>query len=71
MTVSARPRDFAGAHLQTKVADLTAVLAALPAASASAKNAAAVELDLAQRELLYHYMSTGRLLAANILSTMT
>lgn len=35
------------------------------------KEAMKVKLDQLQRELVYHYLDTGRLTAANILSTMS
>ena len=69
MTVSALPRAADGAALATKVTALSTQATAL--ANGSAKFAAQAALDRAQRELVYHYLDTGRLTAANILSTMT
>jgi cellobiose-specific phosphotransferase system component IIA len=71
MTVSAYPRDHDGAALSTSVTARTTAYNAIPAASASAKATAAQALDQAQRELVNHYLGTGRLLASSILSTMT
>lgn len=71
MTVSPRQGDTAGTLLNTNVSALSAAATAISAASTSAKAAAAAALDQAQRELVYHYLSVGRLTAANILSTMT
>jgi hypothetical protein len=69
MTVSASSKDSDGALLQTKIAALsTAVTAAVGKAHYAALSAA---LDQAQREAVYHFLDTGRLLASSILSTMT
>lgn len=69
MTVSALPKDAAGAQLATSVASLTTSLAAAAGKPQAASMSAA--LDQANRELVYHYLDTGRLVAATILSTMT
>jgi len=71
MTVSALPKDLDGARLTTAVTNATTTLNGISSASTSAKIAAAAALDQAQRELVLHYLETGRLTAANILSTMT
>lgn len=69
MTVTASPRDTDGAALSVKVTGLSTQVTAL--ANGSAKVAASALLDQTQRELVYHYLDTGRLTAASILSTMT
>ena len=69
MTVSAYPKDSAGAALSAKVTALSTQATAL--GNGPAKVAAAALLDQTQRELVYHYMAQGRLTAASILSTMT
>lgn len=69
MTVKPSAKDSDGGALDVKVTSL----AATATASAGKPQAAAISaaLDQAQRELVYHYLDTGRLTAANILSTMT
>lgn len=69
MTVTALPKDTTGAALAAAVTTLSTQASAL--SNGPAKVAAAALLDQAQRELVYHYLDTGRLVAANILSTMT
>ncbi len=69
MTVTASPKDIDGMNVNTKVANLTAAVAAV--SSPLTKAAVSQVLDQTQRELVNHYMETGRLTAANILSTMT
>ena len=71
MTVTAYPKDVAGAVLQTKVANAQTAFNSISPASASAKAAAATALDQAQREAVEHYLATGRITAASILSTLT
>lgn len=69
MTVTPSTKDADGSTLNTKVTALqTTATAAAGKPQAAAISAA---LDQAQRELVYHYLDTGRLTAANILSTMT
>lgn len=69
MTVTPSAKDSDGAALNTKVTSLsTAVTAAAGKAQAPSLSAA---LDQAQRELVYHYLDTGRILASTILSTLT
>lgn len=69
MTVKPTARDAAGVDLDTKVTALsTAATAAAGKAQAAALNAA---LDQAQRELVYHYLDTGRITAASILSSLS
>jgi di/tricarboxylate transporter len=69
MTVTASPKDSDGAALSAKVTALTTAQAAV--SSPLTKAALSAVLDQTQRELVYHYLDTGRLVAANILSTMT
>ena len=69
MAVKPFPKDSDGAVLDTKVTALSTQSTAL--SNGPAKFAAQAALDQAQRELVYHYLDTGRLTAANILSTMT
>ena len=69
MTVSASPKDSAGAALSASVTALSTALTAAVGKPQYASMSAA--LDQAQRELVYHYLDVGRLIAANILSTMT
>jgi hypothetical protein len=69
MTVTAFPKDSAGAALATAVTARTTAAAAL--ANGPAKVAANVQLDADQQALVIHYMEHGRLTAANILATMT
>lgn len=69
MTVTAYPRDAEGSRLTVNVAALTTQVAAV--SSPAHKAAMAASLDQAQRELVLHYLDTGRLTAASILSTMT
>lgn len=71
MAVKPFPKDNVGAELDTKVTNLTSTANAIHPASAGAKAAAAAALDQAQRELVNHYMTNGRLSAATILSTLT
>jgi hypothetical protein len=69
MTVSASAKDPDGRLLQANIAALqTAVNAAFGKAHYAALSA---QLDQLQRESVYHFLDTGRLTAANILSTMT
>lgn len=69
MTVKPTARDTAGVDLDTKVTSLSA---AVTASVGKAHNASlSAQLDQAQRELVYHYLDTGRLSAASVLSTMT
>lgn len=69
MTVSAHPRDAAGASVQAAITALTTKLTIT--SSAGAVNQMNVKLDQLQRELVAHYMNVGRITAAGILSTMT
>lgn len=63
------PKDNNAAELTTKISGLqTSVNNSSGKANAASLAAA---LDQSQRELVYHYMETGRLTAASILSTMT
>lgn len=71
MTVTAYPKDVLGVNLQTKVTNAQTTLNGISSASTGAKATATAALDQAQRELVEHYLSVGRLTAANILSTMT
>jgi hypothetical protein len=71
MTVTAYPKDIDGSNLSAAVTTLTTQLAAIASTSNATKAALTAKLDQAQRELVYHYLDTGRLTAANILSTMT
>lgn len=69
MTVSASSKDPDGRQLQAAIAALqTRVNAAAGKSQAAALNA---QLDQIQREAVYHFLDTGRLQAASILSTMT
>lgn len=69
MAVTASPKDSDGARLTTAVTSLST--AATAAAGKAHQASLAAALDQSQRELVYHYLDTGRLLASNILSTMT
>ena len=69
MTVSASARDTDCRQLQASIAALqTRVTAATGKPQAAALNA---QLDQLQRESVHHFLNTGRLSAASILSTMT
>jgi hypothetical protein len=70
MAVTAYPRDNDGKRLDTKITNLVAAIAASSATGSTAARLAA-ELDASQREAVTHYMERGRLIAANILATMT
>lgn len=69
MTVIARPRDTDGTALQANINSLTTQIGVT--SSALTLNHMNIKLDQAQRELVAHYLDTGRLTAASILSTMT
>ncbi len=69
MTVTALPKDGNGAVLAAKVTARTTVANAL--GNGPSKVFANAQLDQDQQELVVHYMATGRLSAASILSTMT
>jgi len=69
MTVSAHPRDAAGASVQAAITSLTTKLTIT--SGPSAVNQMNVKLDQLQREAVIHFMNIGRLSAASILSTMT
>ncbi len=69
MTVSASSKDPDGRLLQANIASLQT---SVNASAGKAHNAAlSAQLDQLQRELVYHFLDTGRLQAASILSTMT
>lgn len=69
MTVSAHPRDAAGASVQAAITSLTSKLTITSGTMQVYQMN--VKLDQLQRELVNHYMNVGRLNAASILSTMT
>lgn len=69
MTVSAHPRDAAGASVQSAITSLTTKLTIT--SSPLAVNQMNVKLDQLQREAVIHFMNIGRITAASILSTMT
>lgn len=69
MTVTASPRDSEGARLAASITTLTTQVNNTTSTAHKASLAAA--LDQAQRELVLHYVMVGRLIAANILSTMS
>lgn len=69
MTVSAHPRDTAGASVQAAITALTTKLTIT--SGPSAVNQMNVKLDQLQRDAVIHFMNIGRITAANILSTMT
>ena len=71
MAVTAHPKDVQGKVLDTKVANLTAALAAINPASAGVAAKLASDLDQAQRETVSHYMAKGRITAASVLSTLS
>lgn len=69
MTVTPRPNDTAGTLLQSNITALNTQISAT--SSPLHKAAMQAQLDQLQRELVYHYLDNNRLIAANILSTMT
>lgn len=69
MTVGVPAGDSNAAVLQANITALTAKLTITK--GLLHVEAMKVRLDQLQRELVYHYMDTGRLNAANILSTMS
>lgn len=69
MAVTASPKDSDGSRLATAVTSLAT--AATAAAGKAHQASLAAALDQSQRELLYHYLDSGRLQASTILSTMT
>lgn len=69
MTVTARQSDTDGLLLQANITALTAQI--VITSGTLHKYQMQLQLDRLQRELVYHYLDTGRLNAANILSTMT
>lgn len=69
MTVTARQSDTDGLLLQANITALTAQIAIT--SGTLHKYQMQLQLDRLQRELVYHYLDTGRLNAANVLSTMT
>ena len=69
MTVSPFPKDAAGVLLQSNITALTTAIGVTT--STVHKYQMQVQLDQLQRELVAHYLDVGRLVAANILSTMT
>lgn len=68
MAVNPYPRDGHGALLQ---ANLTALQANTVSAASPAAQAILRQTDQLQRELVYHYLDTGRITAAAILSTLS
>lgn len=66
MAVKPTAGDSNGTALDVKVTNLTNQLAAVSSTQHKASIAAA--LDQAQRELVYHYMNVGRLIASAILA---
>lgn len=71
MTISsAPPKDVPAAALQAQITAITATIAGLPASSAVAVVQTAA-LNQAQIALVLHYLETGRINAATILSTLT
>ena len=69
MTVTAYPKDVDGVQLQANITSLTAAIAATTGTLTVYQMN--VKLDQLQRELVAHYLDVNRLIAANILSTMT
>ena len=69
MTVTASTRDPDGLLLQANITALTAQIAATT--STLTKHQLSLKLDQLQRELVYHYLDTGRILAATVLSTLS
>lgn len=69
MTVGVPQGDSNAAVLQSNINALNAKLGVTT--STVQREHMKVKLDQYQRELVYHYLDTGRLLAASILSTMS
>ena len=69
MTVTASSRDPDGLLLQTQITALTSQIAVT--SSSLTKHSMSLKLDQLQRELVAHYLDTGRILAATILSTLS
>jgi hypothetical protein len=69
MTVVAYPKDPDGVLLQANINALTTQLNLT--SSTSIKETIRLKLDQAQRELVYHYLDVGRILASTILSTLS
>ena len=69
MTVTASSRDPDGLLLQTQITSLTSQIAAT--SSSLTKHSMLLKLDQLQRELVAHFLDTGRILAATILSTLS
>ena len=70
MTVTAFPKDASGSALASQITARTTQMNTL-AAGTPARLAASAQLDRDQQALVDHFMATGRLSAAAILSTMT
>lgn len=68
MAVKPHPKDVRGQKMDADVTALVTQVALISSTASSGPVAAA--LDQAQRELVMHYLSIGRLLASSILSTM-
>lgn len=69
MTVNVPAGDSNAAQLQSNINALTTKKGVT--SSTLHNYQMAVKLDQLQRELVYHYLDTGRLNAASILSTMS
>jgi hypothetical protein len=69
MTVTASSRDPDGLLLQAQITSLTTQIAST--SSALTKHSMSLKLDQLQRELVAHYLDTGRILAATVLSTLS
>lgn len=69
MTVTATSRDPDGLLLQLNITALTTQVAST--SSTLTKHQLSLKLDQLQRELVYHHLDVGRILAATILSTLT
>jgi hypothetical protein len=70
MSVTAKSNDAAGALLDSKISTLTASASAAPAGSVQAASLTAATAA-AQLETVQHYLSTGRIVPATVISTLS
>ena len=69
MTVLATSKDPDGLLLQTQITALNTQIN--NTASTLTKESLRIKLDQLQRESVYHFLDTGRILAATVLSTLS
>ena len=69
MTVLATSKDPDGLLLQTQITALNTQINNI--ASTLTKESLRIKLDQLQREAVYHFLDTGRITAATVLSTLS